>query len=293
MLLLITGAVLFTGMSAQKTSLRKLKKEVKQVFAAQPGVFALAFKDLQSGKTMYINEHEIFHAASTMKTPVLIEAYKQAADGKLAIIDSVTIINDFTSIVDSSHFSLSVTDDSEPGLYKHTGEKTTLYQLLYQMIINSSNLATNIIIGKLGAANVTATTRQMGAQDIQVLRGVEDSKAFEKGLNNVVSAYDLCLLFEKMARGEAVSPAASQQMIQILLDQKFNDIIPAKLPAGVKVAHKTGWITGIHHDSGIVFLPDGRKYVLVLLSKNLTDEKAGVAAMATVSEMLYNYITGK
>jgi len=293
MLLLITGAVLFTGMSAQKTSLRKLKKEVKQVFAAQPGVFALAFKDLQSGKTMYINEHEIFHAASTMKTPVLIEAYKQAVDGKLAIIDSVTIINDFTSIVDSSHFSLSVTDDSEPGLYKHTGEKTTLYQLLYQMIINSSNLATNIIIDKLGATNVTATIRQMGAQDIQVLRGVEDSKAFEKGLNNVVSAYDLCLLFEKMARGEAVSPAASEAMIKILLDQKFNDIIPAKLPAGVKVAHKTGWITGIHHDSGIVFLPDGRKYVLVLLSKNLTDEKAGVAAMATVSEMLYNYITGK
>ena len=293
MLLLITGAVLFTGISAQKTSLRKLKKEVKQVFAAQPGVFALAFKDLQSGKTMYINEHEIFHAASTMKTPVLIEAYKQAVDGKLAIIDSVTIINDFTSIVDSSHFSLSVTDDSEPGLYKHTGEKTTLYQLLYQMIINSSNLATNIIIDKLGATNVTATIRQMGAQDIQVLRGVEDSKAFEKGLNNVVSAYDLCLLFEKMARGEAVSPAASEAMIKILLDQKFNDIIPAKLPAGVKVAHKTGWITGIHHDSGIVFLPDGRKYVLVLLSKNLTDEKAGVAAMATVSEMLYNYVIGK
>jgi len=293
LLLCTTGLLAIATLSAQKTSLRKLKKEIKQVFERQPGVFALAFKDLQTGKTMYIQEHEIFHAASTMKTPVLIEAYKQAAEGKLAMTDSVTLNNDFKSIVDSSHFSLSVTDDSEPELYKHLGEKTSLYQLLYQMIIYSSNLATNIVIEKLGATHVTATVRSMGANDIQVLRGVEDGKAFEKGLNNVVSAYDLCLLFEKMARGQAVSENASQEMIKILLDQKFNDIIPARLPAGVKVAHKTGWITGIHHDSGIVFLPDGRKYVLVLLSKNLTDDKAGVAAMATVSEMLYQYITAQ
>lgn len=287
------GILLTVGLYAQKMSPRKLKKNIIKIFSEQPGIFAMAYKDLQTGKTIYINEHEIFHAASTMKTPVLIEAYRQAADGKLNITDSVTIINDFKSIVDSSHFSLSVTDDSEPELYKQVGQQTTFYNLLYQMIIYSSNLATNIAIEKLGAPNVMATMRKMGANDIQVLRGVEDNKAFQKGLNNVVSAYDLCLLFEKMARGEAVSPAASQEMIKILLDQKFNDIIPAKLPSTVKVAHKTGWITGIHHDSGIVFLPDGRQYVLVLLSKNLTDEKTGVAAMATVSEMVYDYITGR
>lgn len=253
-------------------------------------MFAVAFKDLQTGKTLFINEHEIFHAASTMKTPVLIEAYNQAAAGKIALTDSVTIINSFKSIVDTSHFSLSSTDDSEFELYKNIGGKATLYDLLYQMIIRSSNLATNIVIDKLGAVNVTNTIRSLGANDIQVLRGVEDGKAFEKGLNNVVSAYDLALLFEKMANGKTVSPGASQAMIKILLDQKFNDVIPAKLPADVKVAHKTGWITGIRHDCGIVFLPDGRKYVLVLLSKNVTDDKAGIQAMANVSEMIYKYV---
>jgi beta-lactamase class A len=291
--LLIFSSFILIVSSAQKPSLKKLKKEIITAFSQQPGVFALAFKDLQTGKTLFIHEHEIFHAASTMKTPVLIEAYKQAAEGKLALTDSITIINEFKSIADSSHFSLDATDDSELELYKHIGGKSTLYNLLYQMIISSSNLATNIVIDKLGATNVMATIRSMGAKDIQVLRGVEDNKAYEKGLNNVVSAYDLALLFEKMANGKIVNQDASQAMIKILLDQKFRDIIPAKLPAGVKVAHKTGWITGIHHDSGIVFPPDGRKYVLVLLSKNLTDDKAGIEAMANVSEMIYRYVTSK
>ena len=79
-------------------------------------------------------------------------------------------------------------------------------------------------------------------------------------------------------------------MIRILLDQKFNEIIPAQLPQDVKVAHKTGSITGVQHDSGIVFLPDRRTYVLVLLSKNLTDPEAAVKSMATVSKMIYDHV---
>ena len=290
-LLIFSLAILsFTMAAAQHLSLRKVKKQIEPLLAAQPGVFALAFKDLQTGKSLYINKHTIFHAASTMKTPVLVEAYRQAAVGKFQLSDSIPIVNSFKSIADSSYFSLSPADDSELELYKHIGEKATVHDLLYQMIIYSSNLATNIIIEKLGAINVTATVSSMGATDIQVLRGVEDSKAFQLGLNNVVSAFGLGLIFEKMATGKIVNATACQDMITILLDQKFNDIIPAKLPAAVKVAHKTGFITGIHHDSGIVFLPDGRKYVLVLLSKNLTDEKAGIDAMATASSVLYNYM---
>jgi beta-lactamase class A len=158
------------------------------------------------------------------------------------------------------------------------------------MIIASSNLATNIIIEMVNAKNVTQTMRRYGAKDIQVLRGVEDQKAYDKGLNNTTTAYDLMLIFEKIARGKAVNKKASQAMIKILLDQQFNDIIPAQLPKETKVAHKTGFITGIHHDSGIVFLPDGRKYVLVLLSKNLEDEKQAIKAMADVSRLIYEYM---
>jgi beta-lactamase class A len=129
----------------------------------------------------------------------------------------------------------------------------------------------------------------MGANDIKVLRGVEDSKAFDKGLNNSTTAFDLMLIFENMAQGKIVNQESCDGMIKILLDQKFNEIIPAKLPKNVKVAHKTGSITGVQHDSGIIFLPDGRKYVLVLLSKNLKDVNAGISAMANVSEMIHQY----
>jgi beta-lactamase class A len=283
----------FTLAAQSPASLKQLKKQVTEELQKEKGVFAVAFKDIGSGQTLFINEHEIFHAASTMKTPVLIEAYRQAGEGKFSLSDSVIIKNEFISIADSGTFRLHETDDSETELYKHVGEKTVVSSLVYQMIINSSNLATNIIIEKLGAKNVTATMRKLGAKDILVLRGVEDGKAYEKGMNNVVTAFDLALIFEKMAKGKTVDAGASAAMINILLDQRFNDIIPANLPPGTKVAHKTGFFTGVHHDSGIVFLPDGRKYVLVLLSKNLEDEKAAVAAMARVSEMIYNYIIKK
>jgi beta-lactamase class A len=270
-----------------------VKKQITDRLWKEPGVFAVAFKDLASGETILINEQERFHAASTMKTPVMIEVYKQAAEGKFSLDDSIVIRNEFKSIVDSSSFTLSPDDDSDKELYKHVGEPRTLSALVYDMIIVSSNLATNMVIEMVNAKNVTQTMRKLGADSIQVLRGVEDSKAYEKGLSNTTNAYDLMVIFEKMAAGKTVSPEASQAMINILLDQRFNEIIPARLPKDVKVAHKTGDITGVRHDCGIVILPDGRKYVLVLLSKKLEKADAGIMAMAEVSEMIYNYVTKK
>jgi beta-lactamase class A len=135
--------------------------------------------------------------------------------------------------------------------------------------------------------------RDLGALDIQVLRGVEDSLAYVKGLNNRTTALDLMIIFQKMATGETVSPQASQAMIDILSDQKFGEIIPARLPKEVKVAHKTGSFNGVHHDSGIVFLPDGRKYVLVILAKDLANDKTATRAMARVSKWIYRHLTGK
>jgi beta-lactamase class A len=158
------------------------------------------------------------------------------------------------------------------------------------MIIASSNLSTNLIIDLVDAKKVTQTMREMGAKKILILRGVEDNKAYEKGLNNTTTAYDLMLIFEKIAEGKAVDKKSSEEMIDILLKQEHNEIIPAELPANVRVAHKTGSITGVHHDSGIVILPDGRKYVLVLLSKDLEDENAAIKAMAQVSKIIYDFV---
>ncbi|MDL5045980.1 serine hydrolase [Oscillatoria amoena NRMC-F 0135] len=273
-----------------KSDLQMLEEKIRKQLATQEGIFAVAFSDLSTGKTLLINEHESFHAASTMKTPVMIEVFKQAEEGRWRLSDSVTVINEFKSIVDGSLYSLSPEDDSEQNLYTLVGKKRTVYDLVYDMIIVSSNLATNIVIEYVDARKVTQTMRDLGAPDIHVLRGVEDIKAFEKGMTNSTTAYDLMVIFEKLAAGEAVSPEASEEMIKILLDQKFNDLIPAQLPADVKVAHKTGFITGVHHDSGIVMLPDGRRYVLILLSKNMTDMEAGTASLATISGLIYDFV---
>ena len=276
---------------SNRMTLNKLKDQIGSKLAEQPGDFAVAFKDLTTGESILLNEQTFFHAASTMKTPVMIEVYKQAEAGTFSLNDSFTLKNEFKSIVDSSTFSLNANDDSEKELYKHLGEKRTLYSLVYDMIISSSNLATNMVIELVNARNVTQTMRQLGAGKIQILRGVEDSKAFAKGLNNVTTANDLLVIFEKMANGEIVDSTSSQAMIKILLNQQFNEIIPARLPKDVRVAHKTGNITNVLHDSGIVLLPNGKKYVLVLLSKNLQNEEQAKKAMAEVSEMIYKYVT--
>jgi beta-lactamase class A len=275
---------------AQKNSLDNTKTLIESKLKGVEGEFAVAFKDLQTGKTLFINEKENFHAASTMKTPVMIEVFKQAKAGKFKLTDSILVKNEFKSIVDGSIFGLDISDDSADDMYKRIGKKMTIYDLTYQMIIVSSNLATNILIDLVDAKKAQASMRKLGANDIAVLRGVEDKKAFEKGLNNSVTAFDLLLIFEKIAQNKVIDKKSCDEMLKILFDQKFNTVIPAKLPKDVKVAHKTGSITGVQHDSGIIFLPDGRKYILILLSKKLKNADAGVEVLSEVSEMIYGVV---
>ena len=286
---LIPALIFFSAFACVPDN-ESLEKEITSILSKEKVTFAVAFKDLQTGEQILINEKEQFHAASTMKTPVMAEVFKQAEAGKFKLQDSVIVRNDFKSIVDGSAYSLSVDEDSELKLYGQIGKKRTIESLVYDMIIMSSNLATNMVIEIVDAKNVTATMRSIGANDIQVLRGVEDDKAFERGLNNTTTAFDLMLLYEKIASEEMVSADASKKMVDILLDQQFNEIIPAKLPKDIRVAHKTGSITGVRHDTGIVFLPDGKKYVLILLSKELGDEEAGIKAMSEVSARIYEHV---
>ena len=256
-------------------------------------MFSVAFDPLDGGACLLIGEREMFHAASTMKTPVMIEVFRQAHEGRFSLNDSVLVKNEFASLVDGSPYKLDLGDDSDDSVYKYIGMRVTIRELMYHMITVSSNLATNILMELVGAPNVTATMRTLGAKDIEVLRGVEDGKAFAAGLNNRTDAYDLMVIMRSLAEGRAVDSAASREMITILLGQRFGDIIPALLPAGVQVAHKTGSITGVEHDSGIVFLPDGRRYVLVLLSKGRPNAAEGKKALALVSKRIFDYMTGR
>ncbi|MDJ1506937.1 serine hydrolase [Xanthocytophaga agilis] len=291
--LLLLMVIFPLTLKAQMNSLsaKDLKAAIESKLVAVKGQFAVAFKSLDSPKLeVYIHEKDVFHAASTMKTPVMIEVFDQVKVGKFKLSDSILVKNEFKSIVDGSPYKMDISDDSAEEMYKKIGQWMTIRQLVYEMITVSSNMATNLLIDKVGASNVMNTMQEIGAKDMRILRGVEDQKAFDKGWNNTVTAYDLAIIFEKIARGQVVDRKSSEEMVQILKEQKFNDIIPLYLPKEVKIAHKTGFITSVRHDSAIIYLPDGRRYVLILLSKGLENPEAGVEALARVSEIIYEFM---
>ncbi|HSP40489.1 MAG TPA: serine hydrolase [Gillisia sp.] len=277
--------------SVQSQELAELEKRIDSLLFTKKGDFAIAFKDLQKpNNKIFINEHENFHAASTMKTPVMMEVFRQVKEGKFELSDSLLVKNEFKSIVDGSTYSMDISRDGGEQLYEQIGKYRSIEDLVVDMIIYSSNLATNIIIELVGAENVNKSLRELGAKNINVLRGVEDMKAYEAGLNNSTTAYDLMLALEAIALEKAVDTVSSKKMVDILFKQKHREMIPALLPEYIKVANKTGMITGVHHDSAIVYLPGGRKYVLVILSKNVEDMDEATNMLARVSLLIYTYM---
>ncbi len=276
-----------------RSSPSPVPQTIDSILNSVDGECAVAARSLSPPeRTVLINEHTPFHAASTMKVPVMMECYRQAHEGRLDLNDSLRVDNSFQSIVDGSRYALDPADDSHEALYHHLEAPRPIRELMRVMITDSSNLATNLLVETVGPENVTRTMQKLGADGIQVRRGVEDLKAFQQDLNNTVTAHGLLVLFEHIARGTAVSEDACAEMIEILNAQKHTDMIPARLPDAVEVAHKTGWITGVRHDAGIIFVPDGPTYVLVLLSRDLSDVPAGVDALARLSRVVYDGLEG-
>jgi len=274
-----------TTASAQDQKLAAAETAIQQRIAASGADVAVYFKTLDDKSEWSVRADDVFHAASTMKVPVLIELFRQVQQSRVKLDDKIVVKNEFHSMVDGSSYQLNAADDSESNLYKAEGQTRTLRELCELMITVSSNLATNLIMGKLGAENIRATVHALGADGVVVLRGVEDGKAFEKGLNNTTTARGLAILLEAIAKKTAVDAASSQEMIAILKRQKFNEGIPAGVPPGISVAHKTGEITSIHHDAAIVFAK--RPYVLVILVRGLADIKQSAALMADISRQIY------
>ena len=252
----------------------------------------VAYVDLATGERLSLNADTPMHAASTMKIPVMIEVLRRAQQGSFSLDQGILLINQFKSLVDGSPFSMIAKDDGDSTLYSRIGERVPVRELLRLMIVRSSNFATNQLIELVGAAQVTAGAHQLGATRTQVLRGVEDQKAFDAGLINTITAADLATLLVAIENGRVLSPESSAMMRDILLAQEFNDRIPAGLPPGTRVAHKTGDITAVSHDAAIVY-PIGRKpYVLVVLTRGIRDGKQSAALIADISKLVYAHATG-
>ena len=276
------------GRAREAKGARELGKRIDALVAESGAeTVAVAFKDLQTGREFFVNERVSFHAASTMKVPVMFEVYREAREGLLGLDESVAVKNEFKSIADGGTFSVSPEDDSEQTLYKKIGGTEKVRELVRLMITESSNLATNVLIERVTPARVMALLRRMGARDMRVLRGVEDGKAFGRGMNNTTTARDLLVLFRALAEGRAVSAEASREMAGVLAAQKFNGGIPAGLPAGTRVAHKTGSITRIEHDAGIVYPRGRRPYVLVVLVRGVTEGARARRLIADISRAVY------
>ena len=277
--------------AAQDPAPQSLEASIRSLIAQSGAEVAIAFRTLDGSHELLIDADKSFHAASTMKVPVMIELFRQAHAGTLTLEDTLLIRNEFRSIVDGSAYKLSEGDDSDSEVYAHVGKPMTLRALNEAMITVSSNFATNILIERLGAAKVRETVNRLGADGMVVLRGVEDQKAFDKGLNNATTARALLVLLERLASGQAVNARVDSEMVAVLKRQAFNDAIPAGLPSGTVVAHKTGHITRITHDAAIVYGP--KPYVLVVLERGIQDQNVAKALIARISRVIWSQVAGK
>jgi len=282
--LLLTG----TWAAAASQQANGLRAALEARIARAPArAVGLYYRSLTRADSLVIDANLRFHAASTMKLPVMIQIFRDADAGLLGLDDSLTVHTAFPSLVDGA-FVVGKEDDSDSTLYALVGRNRSVRDLLERMITRSSNLATNMLIERVGAERAQGTARALGAWSIQVLRGVEDGAAYRAGLNNTTTARDLGVLLQAIATGRAASRAACDSMLAILGRQEFNEGIPVGVPAGTRVAHKTGWIGEVvYHDAAVVSPTEGGRYVLVVLTGGIKEDSVAHNLVADLSRLVY------
>lgn len=282
------GALAQRAMSDEVDAVRaRLSARIAQVEGAQ---VAIAVHDLASGRRLSMLGDTVYHAASTMKVPVLFALFKEFEGGRLRPDETMALENRFQSIVDTSHYTLNAAEDSDSTVYAMVGTNVSLRLLARRMITHSSNLATNALITRLDAVRITALTREFGATQMMVRRGVEDDLAFRAGLNNTTTANDLVALFVALQQGRVANAASTREMLEILEAQAFNKQIPAGLPAGTRVAHKTGSITATFHDAGLVYPSNRQPYAIAILTRRINDSAVADQLIADCSRIIWEWL---
>ena len=236
----------------------------------------------------------VFHAASTIKLAILLALFRAAETGRLRLTDRLHVRNRFRSQADGSPFFLQADRDGDPELYKVVGRTASLSSLAETMIVRSSNLATNLLLEHLEVPFVTETLAAAGLEALRCVRGVEDEAAFARGFNNQVNADGLLAFFRRVHEAKVLNAESRERFFDILFQQKFNGMIPAGVPdaAKARVAHKTGEISTVCHDAGMVFLPTRAPYVLVVLTEYPAAGSAASRqkAVASISAAVYDFV---
>jgi N-acyl-D-amino-acid deacylase len=276
-----------------------LRRALEKGISATPGEVAVVVLDLASGDRIAMGDDVVMHAASTMKVPVLVELYRQVAEGRFALEDEVEIRTGFTSIADGSAYQLLVEDDTEKDLYRLAGRSVSRAELARRMIVRSSNLATNLLMDHVDPVAVRRTMAGLGAAEMVVLRGVQDIPAFDRGMNNTTTARALAAVLEAVARCEEghvapalqpLRPADCRRIMDVLAAQELTTGIPAGVPAGVRIANKTGSITAINHDAGVVYPPGRAPYLLVVMTRGIQDRATSSAVIRDLSAVVWRHL---
>ena len=218
------------------------------------GHVAFYYRPLDGGCAQMYNEMMPLVAASVIKIPIMVEAFRQFESGELNPLETYRVRR----------------EDKMPSCgalnRMHDGLEVTMRDLVELMIVLSDNTATNILIDILGIDRVNATLEAEGLKVTRLRRKLFDKAGMEAGLSNHVCAREIGLLLERMYAGTLVSPEASAQMLEILRNQKLNGKMPFFLkPRGIACAHKTGEDDGITHDVGVVYAK--KPFVLCMLSE--------------------------
>ena len=247
----------------------------------------IAFYDAHTTLQWSYNAESHFHAASTIKLAVLVALYGEIAKGRLTEDAPVHVRNRFTSIVDGQPFTVELGSAAEEEVAKRLGRTMSVRDLAYEMITRSSNFATNLLVDVVGVPTIQQSLEELRVEGVLLRRGVLDQAAYEAGLNNEVTANGVLRLLRLIAEGRAWTPEVCAAMLEILLDQRYRSGIPAGLPGDAQVAHKTGNISTVSHDAGVVFIGNRRPYFLVVLTQFEAGAKRASAALAEISKEIY------
>lgn len=252
----------------------------------------VALHDAETGLELHYKADRWFHAASTIKVPILLGVFAAIDRGDLLPHSRVHVRNRFLSVVEGIPFRVESGRDANSAVHNAIGKMMRVDELAYHMITTSSNLATNLLLGVIGPDSVNRTLKELDVDDgIELKRGVEDELAFDKGINNMVTADGLLRILGLLSEGKAFSPALSRRMMDILHGQEFNQGIPARLPKGTRVAHKTGEISTVAHDAGVIYLPKRKPYGLVILTEWEPEGTGRSRTIATISHTIYEFLT--
>jgi beta-lactamase class A len=253
---------------------------------------AVSIADLESGHDFDYHGDRWFHAASTIKLAVLLGVYDAIHRGELLHQSRVHVRNRFLSAYDGSPFRVRVDRDSNGEVHRQIGRTLRVSELAEHMITSSSNLATNLLFDLVGLEALQRTLVELELEGVDLRRGVEDEAAFDHGINNQVTARGLVSLLRLIGEERAFSPLYSRQMVDILHRQQFRSGIPAGLPRQARVANKTGDISTVAHDAGLVYLPDRKPYAIAVLTEWEPSATGRSTTIAAASYLAYAALIG-